>query len=85
LQNRCYHARMKLMKCKDLGGACDELIGGNTPEEMGDNCKAHAMLMIQKGDEDHIEAMRAMQDMSPGEFAHFWADFRRNFEEADEM
>lgn len=76
---------MKKLTCKELGGACDMLISGNTPDEMGDNCKQHAMQLIQKGDEDHAEAMRKMQDMSPGEFASFWVDFRRKFEEAEEM
>jgi hypothetical protein len=75
---------MKKMRCKDLGGACDMLIYGATPDDMSDACKQHAMHLAQKGDDDHIEAMKKMNDMSPGEFAQFWADFRRDFEDADE-
>lgn len=75
---------MKKMRCKDMGGACDMLITGNTPDEMGEHCAQHGMLMVKQGDQDHIDAMQRMQDMSPGEFASFWAEFRRNFEDADE-
>jgi hypothetical protein len=75
---------MKKLMCKDLGGACDTLISGNTPDEMGENCKVHAMLLIKQGDKDHLEAMEKMRHMSPGEFAVFWADFRKMFEEAEE-
>lgn len=77
-----YTPRMKQMLCKDLGGACDVMISGETIEEMSDNAKRHAMNMIRDGDDDHAEAMRRMSDMSPGDFAMFWADFRRRFEEA---
>jgi len=34
---------MKKLTCRDLGGACDEEITGNSFEEMGNNCKAHVM------------------------------------------
>ena len=76
---------MKQMACKDLGGACDVMIRGNTPEELGENCKQHALRLAREGDEDHRAAMRRMEEMSPGEFATFWADFRRAFDAAEEI
>lgn len=75
---------MKKMMCKHLGGVCDMLITGNTPEEMEDAWKQHAMLEAKR-DDDHATALKTMQDLSGGEYATFWADFRRNFEEADDI
>lgn len=74
---------MRTLTCKELGGACDAPIGGATPEEMGDACKAHVLRMIKQGEDDHIAALRRMEAMSPGDFAVFWADLRRKFAEAE--
>ena len=38
---------MKKTTCKDLRGACDAIILGETPEEMGENSKKHVMEMIR--------------------------------------
>ncbi len=54
---------MKRMMCKELAGACDTIITGSTPEEMGENAKRHAMDRVRQGDEDHAAAMHAMRDM----------------------
>ena len=51
---------MKTMTCKQLYGPCDALIYGETAEEMMENSKKHAMEMAAKGDEVHINAMKAM-------------------------
>jgi len=51
---------MKTMTCKQLYGPCDALIHGETPEEMMENSKKHAMEMIAKGDELHIDAMNTI-------------------------
>ena len=60
---------MKKVVCSDLGGPvnCDVEIKGNTPEEMGKNCQEHVMEEIQKGDNDHQEAVENMQGLSPEE------------------
>jgi len=76
---------MKQMTCRDLGGACDALINGNTPEEMGENSKKHVMELKLKGDTSHDEAMQAMMKMSPEQFQAFWADFLKRFKEAEEV
>ena len=51
---------MKTMTCKQLYGPCDTLIHGETAQEMMENSKKHAMEMVDKGDEVHINAMKAM-------------------------
>ena len=51
---------MKTMTCKQLYGPCDALIHGETAEEMMENSKKHAMEMAAKGDELHINAIKAM-------------------------
>ena len=51
---------MKTMTCKQLYGPCDALIQGETAEEMMENSKKHAMEMVAKGDDAHINAMKAM-------------------------
>lgn len=53
---------MKTMTCKQLYGPCDELIHGETSEEMMQNSQKHAMDMVAKGDKVHIEAMEAMKE-----------------------
>ena len=73
------------MTCRELGGACDAVITGNTPEEMGENCKSHAMEMVAKDDAPHIEAMEKMKNISPEAFQVFMADFHKRFEEAEEV
>ena len=54
---------MKTMTCKQLYGPCDALIHGETAEEMMENSKKHAMEMVAKGDEVHINAVKAMGEM----------------------
>ena len=53
---------MKTMTCKQLYGPCDALIRGETAEEMMENSKKHAMEMVAKGDEVHINAMKVMSE-----------------------
>lgn len=76
---------MKKMKCRDIGGSCDEVITGNTPEEMGENSKKHVMSLMEKGDTSHNEAMEKMRQISPEEFQAFMVDFRKKFEAAEEV
>ena len=54
---------MKTMTCKQLYGPCDTLIHGKTAEEMMKNSKKHAMEMVAKGDQVHINAIKAMGEM----------------------
>ena len=51
---------MKTMTCKQLYGPCDTPIHGETANAMMENSKKHAMEMADKGDEVHINAIKAM-------------------------
>jgi hypothetical protein len=72
------------MMCKDLGGACDVMIRGATLEDISENAKQHGLRMARGGDDEHAAAMKRMSDMSPGDFAVFWSDFRRKFARAED-
>lgn len=54
---------MKIMTCKQLGGACDALFSANSFEEIAEMSKKHGMEMFQKGDKDHLEAMNNMKEL----------------------
>ena len=75
---------MKKMTCLELGGACDVVITGETPEEMGENCKKHIM-ELPADDTSHDEAKAAMKNMTMQDFQSFWADFCKKFEAAEEV
>ncbi len=54
---------MKTMTCKDLFGACDAEFHAETFDEMAEMSKKHAMEMLEKGDQAHIEAMEKMKEL----------------------
>ena len=51
---------MKKTTCNNLGGACDELLTGESASEMGENSRNHVMQKIQAGDEAHKKALDEM-------------------------
>ena len=71
---------MKQATCKQLKGACDAVIVGSTPEEMGENSRKHVMEMLAKGDQAHKDAVAAMQQLSQDEQHAWYAEFSRNFD-----
>ena len=75
---------MKTMTCKQLYGPCDALIHGETAEEMMENSKKHAMEMDAKGDEVHINAMKAMgeshKQMDEEAVNQWMVKFRQDFD-----
>ena len=73
---------MKIMTCKQLGGACDIEFRANTFEEMAAMSKNHGMEMFQKGDEEHIKVMNDMKEfMSDPESMKKWMeDKQKEFE-----
>jgi hypothetical protein len=76
---------MKTMTCKQLFGPCDELIHGETAEEMMKNSQNHGMEMVAKGDQSHIDAMNEMKkNMNPESMGKMMAEFNKNFEELKE-
>ena len=54
---------MKSMTCKQLGCACDEIFQANTFEEMAELSKKHGLEMFQKGDFEHLKAIKEMQKL----------------------
>ena len=73
---------MKVMKCRDLGGACDMEFKGNTFEEIVEQSKAHGMKMFQAKDEQHLKAMEAMRQLmqKPEEMAKWYESKKNEFE-----
>ncbi len=71
---------MKKATCKDLRGACDAEIQGETPEQMGENCKQHVMEMVGAGDVDHLTAIESMKQLSPEEQQAWYEAFKNGFE-----
>ena len=75
---------MKTMTCKQLYGPCDAFIHGETAEEMMENSKKHAMEMVAKGDEVHINAMKAMgeshKQMDEEAVKQWMVKFRNDFD-----
>ena len=54
---------MKMMRCNELGGACDKEFFGNIFEEIAKQSKEHGIEMINLGDKDHIKAMEKMGEL----------------------
>lgn len=71
---------MKKTTCKNLAGACDFEVQGETPEEMGEASKKHAMEMIQSGDEAHKEAAQKMMTMSKEDQQKWYEGFKNSFD-----
>lgn len=69
---------MKIMTCKQLGGACDQEFKANTFEEMKDLSHKHGIIIFQEDDEKHIEAMNKMKaSMSDREAMNKWMEGRK--------
>ncbi len=73
---------MKTMTCKELHGPCDELIHGETSEEMIVNSQKHGMEMAGKGDQDHIKVMEEMKHHmdNPEEVKKWMDEFQKYFD-----
>ncbi len=74
---------MKTMTCKQLGGACDKEFHANSFEEIAEMSKEHGMEMAQKGDEEHLKAMKEMQQLiqSPGAMKEWFDNKRKELDE----
>lgn len=71
---------MKKATCKDLRGACDFEITGETPEEMAENSKKHVMEMVQTGDKPHQTAIESMMKLSNEDQNKRFEDFVTSFD-----
>ena len=69
---------MKVMTCKQLGGACDQTFHANTFDEIAMMVSKHARELVQLGDVAHIEAMNEMRNnMTSPEAMNAWMDDKR--------
>ncbi len=78
---------MKIMTCKQLGGACDVEFNANTFEKIAEMSKKHGTEMFQKGDEAHLKAMGDMQQLmkSPDAMDAWFENKRKEFEALPEI
>lgn len=51
---------MKTITCREMGGTCDALIQGSTPEEIMVKGGNHVNEMAALGDEGHVKAKEMM-------------------------
>lgn len=75
---------MKKTTCKNLKGACDADITGETAEEMGENSRKHVMEMIEAGDQAHIDAIEEMKKLPPEEQQKWYSQFMNSFDSLPE-
>jgi hypothetical protein len=54
---------MKMMTCKQLGGACEKEFQAGSFEEIAEMSKQHGMEMFQEKDGAHLAAMNKMQNI----------------------
>lgn len=73
---------MKTFTCKELGGACDKKFSADTFDQMAEMSKAHGTEMYMAGDEAHLKAMAAMQDLmkEPAKLQAWFDGKRKEFE-----
>lgn len=71
---------MKQATCKQLRGACDTVITGENPEEIGEKCREHVMDMVDEDDQAHIDALEAMKKVPKSELIVWYSDFVKNFD-----
>lgn len=75
------------MTCKQLGGACDEKFTAETFKEIAHLSRTHGMEMYQKGDEAHIKAMSAMQELmsEPGAMDEWMIEKEKLFNDLPDL
>lgn len=69
---------MKMMTCKQLGGACDKAFHANSFDEIAEMSKQHGMEMFKQNDASHLKAMNEMQQlMQNPEAMNEWFENKR--------
>jgi hypothetical protein len=75
-------AGMKTLTCRDLGGACEAELTGETFLEIGQKSHAHVMEQIKKGDAAHVAAMQQMIDATPEQQQEWMKAWQQVFDNA---
>lgn len=70
------------MTCEQLGGACDKKFQANTFDEIAQMSKLHGMEMFQQQDEQHLEAMKKIQELmkQPDAMQNWFESKKKEFE-----
>ncbi|UXX78739.1 DUF1059 domain-containing protein [Reichenbachiella carrageenanivorans] len=78
---------MKIMTCKQLGGACDLAFRADTFEEMAQLSKQHGLDMHAQGDEAHLAKMAEIVELmkSPEAMKEWFAMKRKAFDALPDM
>jgi len=78
---------MKMMNCKQLGGACEKEFQANSFDEIAKMSKEHAMEMFQKNDDAHLKAMNEMQELmkKPEAMNEWFENKKKEFEALPEI
>ena len=78
---------MKIMTCRQLGGACEKEFQASSFEEIAEMSKQHGMEMFQKKDKDHLKAMNEMQELmkNPEAMKSWFNGKKKEFEELPEF
>ncbi len=73
---------MKMMNCKQLGGACDKEFHARSFDEIAELSKQHGTEMFQKNDEAHLKAMNEMQELmqNPEAMSEWFESKRKEFD-----
>lgn len=73
---------MKMMNCKQLGGACDKEFHANTFEEIAEMSKQHGMEMFELKDAAHLKAMDEMRQLmqKPEAMTEWFENKKKEFE-----
>ena len=73
---------MKIISCKQLGGACNEVFHADSFEEIAEISKLHGIELFQKQDEAHLNAMGKMQKLmkAPEKMEEWFESKRKEFE-----
>ena len=73
---------MKMMTCRQLGGACDVEFVADSFEAMAEQSKQHGMEMFKAGDQAHLAAMAEMRALmaDPDAMQNWFDGKRREFE-----
>lgn len=73
---------MKIMNCKQLGGACDKEFRASSFDEIAKMSKQHGMEMFHKNDQAHLKAMSEMRELmqKPEAMTEWFESKRKEFE-----
>lgn len=73
---------MKIMTCRELGGACDLAFRADTFEEMAQQSKQHGLDMYDQGDVAHLAKMDEIAELmkSPEAMKAWFAEKRKAFD-----